>query len=205
MKSGRSLIMSGRSAVPSLALTALMSLLPARPAAAGCDRLFADPISYPTGAKPVGMVAGDFNEDGIADLAAANLSGGTISILLGRGASGVGDGTFWTHVTYAMGGTPLFALAIAGMPIDKLPVEMIQQVIADGLAADAAGAAAWVASQTPAQIAAYLRSKSPSALLLTLLTKLAALGLAGSGPIPDGAMLPADPIGHASHDRFRKK
>jgi len=33
---------------------------------------------------------------------------------------------------YAMGGTPLFALAIAGMPIDKLPVEMIQQVIAGG-------------------------------------------------------------------------
>ncbi len=72
---------------------------------------------------------------------------------------------------------------------------LIQQVIADGLAADAAGAAAWVASQTPGQIAAYLRSKSPASLLLTLLTRLAALGLAGSGPIPDGAMLPTDPIG----------
>jgi len=34
-----------------------------------------------------------------------------------------------------------------------------------------------------------------SSLLSTLLFKLAALGLAGSGPIPDGAMLPADPIG----------
>jgi para-nitrobenzyl esterase len=39
-----------------------------------------------------------------------------------------------------------------------------------------------------------MRSRSPAALLGTLLTKLAALGLAGSGPIPDGAMLPADPI-----------
>jgi len=39
-----------------------------------------------------------------------------------------------------------------------------------------------------------LRSKSPAALLSTLLTKLAVLGLAGSGPIPDGAMLPTDPI-----------
>jgi para-nitrobenzyl esterase len=52
-----------------------------------------------------------------------------------------------------------------------------------------------VASQAPEQVAAYLRSKSPSALLQTLLTRLVPLGLAGSGPIPDGAMLPSDPIG----------
>ena len=80
--------------------------------------------------------------------------------------------------TYALQGTQL----------------LYQQVIADGLAADPAGAAAWVAGQTPEQVATYLRSKSPATLLLTLLTKLAALGLAGSGPIPDGAMLPTDPI-----------
>jgi len=68
------------------------------------------------------------------------------------------------------------------------------QLIADGIAVDQAGAIAWVASHTPEQVAAYLRSKSPAALLSTLLTKLAALGLAGSGPIPDGAMLPTNPI-----------
>ena len=68
-------------------------------------------------------------------------------------------------------------------------------VLADGLASDLAGAAAWVASQPPEQVAAYLRSKNPSTLLLTLLSKLAPLGLGGSGPIPDGAMLPLDPIG----------
>lgn len=72
---------------------------------------------------------------------------------------------------------------------------LTQMVLADGLAADAAGAAAWIASQTSGQIAAYLRSKPPSALLFTLLTKLAAAGLGGSGPIPDGAYLPLDPIG----------
>jgi selenide,water dikinase len=33
---------------------------------------------------------------------------------------------------YAMGGTPIFALAIVGMPIEKLPVEAIQKVIAGG-------------------------------------------------------------------------
>ena len=68
------------------------------------------------------------------------------------------------------------------------------QLITDGIAVDQAGAIAWVASHTPEQVAAYLRSKSPAALLSTLLTKLAALGLAGSGPIPDGAMLPTNPI-----------
>jgi para-nitrobenzyl esterase len=67
-------------------------------------------------------------------------------------------------------------------------------LIADGLATDSASAAAYVASQTPAQIAAYLRSKTPATLFGTLLTKLAPLGLAGSGPIPDGAVLPVDPI-----------
>jgi selenide, water dikinase len=33
---------------------------------------------------------------------------------------------------YAMGGRPIFALAIVGMPIDKLPVAAIQKVIAGG-------------------------------------------------------------------------
>ena len=33
---------------------------------------------------------------------------------------------------YAMGGTPLFALAIVGMPIDKLPVESIRRILEGG-------------------------------------------------------------------------
>ena len=35
---------------------------------------------------------------------------------------------------YAMGGQPLLALAVVGMPIDKLPVETIQQIMAGGAA-----------------------------------------------------------------------
>jgi selenide,water dikinase len=35
---------------------------------------------------------------------------------------------------YAMGGTPLLALAILGMPVDKLPVEVAQQILAGGAA-----------------------------------------------------------------------
>ena len=79
---------------------------------------------------------------------------------------------------------------------------LLQQLVVDGLAADAAGAAAWVASQTPEQVAAYMRSRSAASLLSTLLTRLAPLGLAGSGPIPDGAMLPSDPIGAIAAGRY---
>lgn len=35
---------------------------------------------------------------------------------------------------YAMGGQPIFALAVVGMPIDKLPMEAIQQIMAGGAA-----------------------------------------------------------------------
>ncbi len=35
---------------------------------------------------------------------------------------------------YAMGGTPILALAIVGMPVDKLPVEVARQILAGGAA-----------------------------------------------------------------------
>ena len=67
-------------------------------------------------------------------------------------------------------------------------------VIADGKATDTASAQVYVATQTSTQISDYLRSKDPATLLATLLGKLAALGLAGSGPIPEGVVVPVDPI-----------
>lgn len=66
---------------------------------------------------------------------------------------------------------------------------LVQQLlIADGTAADAAAAQAHVATQTPAQIAAYLRGKSPQVLLATLASR------SGSGPIPEGVVVPTDPV-----------
>jgi para-nitrobenzyl esterase len=78
------------------------------------------------------------------------------------------------------------------------------QLIVDGKATDTASAQAYVATQTPAQIAAYLRGKDPAALLSTLLTKLAALGLSGSGPIPEGTVVPVDPIAAINSGRYVK-
>ncbi len=73
-------------------------------------------------------------------------------------------------------------------------------LIADGKAADAASAAAFVATQTPAQIADYLRAKDAKVILSTLLAN----GLTGSGPIPDGKFLPTDPIGAFAAGRYNK-
>jgi para-nitrobenzyl esterase len=67
-------------------------------------------------------------------------------------------------------------------------------VIADGLATDDASAAAYVASQTADQIATYVRGKSADTIWTTVVTKLAPLGASGSGPVPDGNVVAADPI-----------
>jgi para-nitrobenzyl esterase len=67
-------------------------------------------------------------------------------------------------------------------------------LVADGTVADIAAAPAWVAARPPAEIADYIRGKDAGTILNTVLTKLAARGLSGSGPIPDGTVLPTDPI-----------
>ena len=69
-----------------------------------------------------------------------------------------------------------------------------QLLVGDGQAANAAAATALVASKPPAEIAAYMRSKSADAIWTTVVTKLAPLNAGGSGPIPDGTVLPLNPI-----------
>ncbi|HTT11415.1 MAG TPA: carboxylesterase family protein [Burkholderiaceae bacterium] len=98
----------------------------------------------------------------------------------------------------------LATLAPAAVYLAQGNALLANQVIVDGLATDNASALAYIASQTPAQIAAYLRSRTPAALLGTLLTKLAVLGLAGSGPIPDGAVLPVDPVAEIGAGNYVK-
>jgi para-nitrobenzyl esterase len=77
-------------------------------------------------------------------------------------------------------------------------------VIADGKATDTASAQAYVATQSSTQIADYLRGKDPATLLATLLSKLAALGLAGSGPIPEGVVVPIDPVASINAGNYVK-
>jgi para-nitrobenzyl esterase len=73
-------------------------------------------------------------------------------------------------------------------------------LIADGTAADAAGATAWITSHSSAEIAAYMRAKEGKTLLTTLLAN----GLTGSGPIADGTFLPASPIAAINAGNYNK-
>src|SRR5262245_50243536 len=71
--------------------------------------------TFPAGSQPVSLVAGDFNRDGLVDLAVANKFSATVSVLLGRG-----DGTFQTAVNYAAGPTPS-AVAVGDFNGDQKP------------------------------------------------------------------------------------
>jgi hypothetical protein len=68
--------------------------------------VFVPKVDYPTGTGPRSLVAGDFNTDGILDLAVANIDGNNVSVLLGNGSGGKGNGTFATSVNYSAGINP---------------------------------------------------------------------------------------------------
>ena len=81
---------------------------------------------------------------------------------------------------------------------------LVYMVINDGLAADVPAAQAWLAGQTNEQIAAYMRGKSADFILNTVLTRLAPLGASGSGPIPDGHVVPVSPINAITAGQYTK-
>lgn len=73
-------------------------------------------------------------------------------------------------------------------------------VIADGLAIDLPTAQAYIATQSALQVANYLRGKAGATVLTTLLAN----NLTGSGPIPDGTVLPLNPIAEFAAGRYNK-
>jgi len=69
-----------------------------------------------------------------------------------------------------------------------------RSLVDEGAASDVADAKAWIRQRGDAEIAAWLRGRSAASLLGTVLERLTPLGMADSGPIPDGAVLPVGPI-----------
>jgi hypothetical protein len=67
---------------------------------------FASQQTFATGSSPASVALGDFNEDGLADIAVANQGDGTVSVLLGNG-----DGTFQEQVPYQVGSEPVSVAA----------------------------------------------------------------------------------------------
>ena len=72
--------------------------------------------------------------------------------------------------------------------------------VADGLAPALPEAQSLVAGWTPAQVGSYLRGKDARVILQTVLQK----GLTSSGPIPDGVVVPVDPITEIAAGRYQK-
>jgi hypothetical protein len=79
------------------------------------------------GTAPFGMVAADFNGDGILDLAVANNDDNTVSILLGNG-----DGTFQPQTTFATVGSP-YGIAVGDLNGDGIPDLVVGSQGGDGI------------------------------------------------------------------------
>jgi hypothetical protein len=72
------------------------------------DGSFQDPGNFATGGRqPIAVAVGDFNGDGLPDLAVANLNSNTVSVL-----PGAGDGTFQPARFFPVGSQP-FGVAVA--------------------------------------------------------------------------------------------
>lgn len=95
------------------------------------------------------------------------------------------------------------AVAVPTRP-DQSNALLSALLVADGTVASDADARAYIASRSPADVAAYLRSKSADTLLQTVLHKLVPLHLSGSNPLNEGTVVPADPIAAIQAGRFVK-
>jgi hypothetical protein len=83
------------------------------------DGTFAARVNYTVGVRPCSVTAGDFNDDGIQDLVTANYVSSDVSVLLGNGNGGKGDGTFSAKVDYAAG-TGAYTVRTGDFNADKI-------------------------------------------------------------------------------------
>ncbi len=75
------------------------------------DGTFAAPVDISNTGLKQQLATGDFNEDGIADLAVPDGSNSRVAVFLGNGSGGVGNGTFGAATTFAVGSVPNTVLA----------------------------------------------------------------------------------------------
>jgi subtilase family serine protease len=75
-----------------------------------------NPQSPTTGSYPQAIAVGDFNRDGVPDLAVPNFSSGTVMVLLGKG-----DGTFTATASTLQAGTSPSAVVVGDFNGDGIP------------------------------------------------------------------------------------
>lgn len=91
---------------------------------------FQPPVNYGVGDEPQSIVTGDFNSDDITDLATCNALSDTVSVLLGNGSGGTGNGTFMPAADYAVGSEP------AGLVTADFNGDMIADLAVSNKASD---------------------------------------------------------------------
>jgi len=87
----------------------------------------------PAGGQPFQIVAADFDEDGILDLATALNDRSQVAVLRGLGAAGVGNGNFAAPVTYGLS-DPSRAIATADVNGDDI-LDLVASEYLDGTVA----------------------------------------------------------------------
>ncbi|MCB9876054.1 MAG: VCBS repeat-containing protein [Planctomycetes bacterium] len=92
---------------------------------------FMSTSSTSVGDQPRAIVAADFDEDAILDLAVANFDGDTVSILGGDGSGGQGAGTFTVDATIPVGSGP-FALVTGDFDADGITDLAVGHVTSGG-------------------------------------------------------------------------
>src|SRR5262249_28728486 len=90
------------------------------------DGSFQAPSLFAAGNSPRAVVAGDFNGDGISDLAVANPNSSKVTVLLGNG-----DGTFQAPVGYVAGTSPV-SLATGDLNGDNFPAIAVANNVTNG-------------------------------------------------------------------------
>src|SRR5205809_4446220 len=94
--------MTRNSAWLSLLVAATILFSSALPSPASAQTVsFIAHTDFVSGSTPVSVAVGDFNSDGVQDLALANYRDNTVSVLLGSG-----DGTFQAARTFSVGTNP---------------------------------------------------------------------------------------------------
>ena len=85
------------------------------------DGTFADVVSYAVGSTPSSIASGDLNGDGITDLVVGNAGASSVSVLLGNGSAGVGDGTLQPAITVSTGTSGPRDVQLADWDQDGVP------------------------------------------------------------------------------------
>jgi len=105
-------------------------------------------VNYAVGSRPVSIAVGDFNADGRPDLAVANISSNTVSILLGNGGGG---GTFQARINYAVRSGPI-SVAVGDFNADGRPDLVVANHDSDNVAVLLNTTPSPVISQQPASV-----------------------------------------------------